>query len=813
MENTNNDTRGEPGAESNFSYDNSTPQPEKINLDEARAFLKRLDPEADNFTFQTFDDKKQKRRHLAEINHLDPDNIGERLSILNRAGAGVFVTINKTNGKGRTAEHITRVRAVFVDLDGSPLWPVLDAGLEPHIVVQSSPGRWHAYWLVDDCSLEQFKNIQRALAARFNSDMAVNDLPRVMRLPGFIHQKAAPFMTHIVPGTGFEGPPYPLAEIIAKLGLETNSGKSEKNSDNYESDDELKRLIREGEKGRQHEALRNLAARYVSRGAPDDPVAALRQLLEACTWRERDPATCKARWNEIPELVSSAKVKFSNHAPAGDPDAWPEPQPLPKPPPVPEFPLAILPDAMQAWAADAADRARYRPDFFAVAAMVALGSVVGRKIGIRMKSQDDWTEYANIWGCIVGDPSALKSPAQRDGMISLKGLQVVADEEHAKAMQLFKVKEEAHKLRSDVKRKKAVNNLAKDASAEIDMGEDVAPETPPRRTYWTSDVNDASLSEILVVNPNGLLIERDELSSLLSNLEDEKQASLRGMLLSGWSAKEGFRSDRIMRGITYIPKYSLSVFGGIQPGPLMRYVRGAFSGERADGLLQRFQLITWPDPQLFEYIDRWPNKVAKEEAKALFQRADTFDPEAIGSHDAYGNDTPYLRFAPDAQEVFADWYTRFMQSSRGANAESFSAPLASHFGKYPGLVGKLSLSIHIADDGQGKQISLRTLTKALAWLQYLTPHAMRVYHAAQSPETGAAELLLSRLKRKALPPAFKAWEISRNCWHGLTDREAVKKACRLLHEYGWLIEIEAGGSGGVGRPADPVYTVSPAVGG
>lgn len=340
------------------------------------------------------------------------------------------------------------------------------------------------------------------------------------------------------------------------------------------------------------------------------------------------------------------------------------------------------------------------------------------------------------------------------------------------------------------------------------MGKDDAPEAPPARTFWTSDVNDAALSEILVVNPNGLLLERDELSTLLSNLEDEKQASLRGMLLSGWSGKEGFRSDRIMRGVTYIPKYSISLFGGIQPGLLMRYVRGAFTGERADGLLQRFQLIVWPDPQPFEYVDRWPNKHAKEAANKLFQFADTFDAAAIGSKDTFGNDPPFLRFSPDAQERFAEWYLQFMQSSRGTNSENISAPLASHFGKYPGLLGKLCLIIHIADDGQSKSVSIRTLTKALAWLQYLTPHAHRVYHAAQSPETGAAALLLSRIKRNALPTAFKAWELTRNQWHGLTDREAVKKACRLLFEYRWLIEIDPGGTTG-GRPADPIYQVSP----
>jgi hypothetical protein len=43
---------------------------------------------------------------------------------LNREGAGVFVTVNETDLKGRTAKNITSVRAVFVDLDGAPLEPV-----------------------------------------------------------------------------------------------------------------------------------------------------------------------------------------------------------------------------------------------------------------------------------------------------------------------------------------------------------------------------------------------------------------------------------------------------------------------------------------------------------------------------------------------------------------------------------------------------------------------------------------------------------------------------------------------------------------
>jgi hypothetical protein len=42
--------------------------------------------------------------------------------------------------------------------------------LRPHILVESSPGKWHAYYMVDECDLDQFKPRQRALAQRFGGD-------------------------------------------------------------------------------------------------------------------------------------------------------------------------------------------------------------------------------------------------------------------------------------------------------------------------------------------------------------------------------------------------------------------------------------------------------------------------------------------------------------------------------------------------------------------------------------------------------------------------------------------------------------------
>lgn len=192
-----------------------------VNIAEARAFLQRLDPEASAFTFQTYSDRKRRPDPFARITHGDPGNgIMDDLGALNAKGAGVFVTVNATDLKGREASNVVEVRAVFVDLDGAPLAPVLQAGLEPHIVCESSPGKYHAYWLCDDCPLDQFTPVQLALARKFGGDPRVHDLPRVLRVPGYVHQKAEPFVSHVLEGVGFSGPPYSLAEIVGTLGLD-----------------------------------------------------------------------------------------------------------------------------------------------------------------------------------------------------------------------------------------------------------------------------------------------------------------------------------------------------------------------------------------------------------------------------------------------------------------------------------------------------------------------------------------------------------------------------------------------------------------
>ena len=178
-----------------YGVHNGDAVPVEPDFNQAAAFLQWLDPMAQGFTFQTFDDNADRKSpSLVAKLHGTLDQHAGRLARLNQQGAGVFVTVNETDLKGREAKNITRVRAVFADTDGAPLEPIQGHLMKPSGITDSSPGKWHAYWLAEGLPLDEFEQIQSNIASMFGTDSKVKDLPRVMRLPGFYHRKAEPYL-------------------------------------------------------------------------------------------------------------------------------------------------------------------------------------------------------------------------------------------------------------------------------------------------------------------------------------------------------------------------------------------------------------------------------------------------------------------------------------------------------------------------------------------------------------------------------------------------------------------------------------------
>jgi hypothetical protein len=85
------------------------------------------------------------------------------------------------------------------------------------------------------------------------------------------------------------------------------------------------------------------------------------------------------------------------------------------------------------------------------------------------------------------------------------------------------------------------------------------PEKPKARRYVVNDATYEKLGEILADNPNGVLAFRDELVSLLKDLDREENASARGFYLTAWGGRLGYTFDRIIRGKTHIEASCVSL--------------------------------------------------------------------------------------------------------------------------------------------------------------------------------------------------------------------------------------------------------------
>jgi hypothetical protein len=113
--------------------------------------------------------------------------------------------------------------------------------------------------------------------------------------------------------------------------------------------------------------------------------------------------------------------------------------------------------------------------------------------------------------------------------------------------------------------------------------------------YIVNDTTVEKLGELLNHHPNGLLLFRDELSGFLHTLDRAGHENDRAFYCEAWHGTDAYTYDRITRGTLHIRAACLSVLGGLQPGPLERYLREVFGGGGDDGLIQRFQLAVWPD--------------------------------------------------------------------------------------------------------------------------------------------------------------------------------------------------------------------------
>ncbi len=521
---------------------------------------------------------------------------------------------------------------------------------------------------------------------------------------------------------------------------------------------------------------------------------------KGCDENPYNTLNLNASHSSAPSVYSSAAAAYDHYNDSDSTNyndsqsntiAWPDPSPLPCGLlPVMPFDFELLPEALRPWVADIAHRVQCPPDFPAVGAVIALATVLGRKIGIHPKRQDDWLEVPNLWGAIVGKPGVMKSPALRASLQPLQRLETTASngftEQYAdweRGGELHKLKMESRKVTIKAKLKKGNDVGIDDMPSAYTEGE------PMQKRYIVNDCTVEALGVILQANPNGVLAYRDELIGLLKSLDKEGNEGARGFFLTGWNGKDPYTFDRIGRGFNLrIDACCLSLLGSIQPSVIGEYLRQTVASNGGDGLISRFQLLVWPDISSdWVNVDQWPDTEARAAAVATFERLDALDPVAIGAIGAIGANfdkegVPYLHFDAQAQLVFDTWLGSLETRIR---SDSDHDAITTHLSKYRKLVPALALLFHLADN-TSSAIGTTALYRALSWAQYLESHARRAYASVMQTEIAGARALLKHIESNHISNPFTYRDVYMKRWKELTIPEATREAVRYLVDLDYL---------------------------
>ena len=441
--------------------------------------------------------------------------------------------------------------------------------------------------------------------------------------------------------------------------------------------------------------------------------------------------------------------------------------------------LEMLPKDIRDHVFDVADRQQSPPDFVAVAAICALSSLLGNKVAIYPKQNDDWMVIPTQWGVIIGRPSAMKSPSLKEALKPLYDMDRVFKKEHEENKKKYDAERKLLDIESGIA-KSAVKEMIKKghndreaALKKLDVMNDGYAE-PTRERIIVNDSTVEKLGEILNKNSNGVILIRDELSGFLSNMSKEEYQGDRAFYLECFDGNSSFTYDRIGRGTIDIKSCTLSMVGGIQPSKIYKLVCEAIRGTADDGLIQRLQLAVWPN-DIGEWVwqDRMPNQEAYIRYCRIFERFYALERSGDGP---FG-----LRFSLTAQDLYIQWYT---ENRLLACDNEMGSAFESHLLKMPKTIASLALLFQLVFNESSTFVDDEAMAIALEWADYLSSHARRLYSVLSSQWSRNAMLILS--KKDNLSNPFTARDVGKKHWSGLSSIEDVQDALDSLIEYHYL---------------------------
>ncbi len=434
------------------------------------------------------------------------------------------------------------------------------------------------------------------------------------------------------------------------------------------------------------------------------------------------------------------------------------------------FPVDKLPDPIRGFVDAGARAIGCDPSYLTLPLLTAVAAAIGNTRRLELKR--GWSAPPILWGAIVGESGTAKTPAFKLVMRPIRERQRKALDRYMEAMKEFEI--EFARWEKDYAAWKRSKNATGDPPSR--------PDPPQAVRFVVSDTTVEALAPILLANPRGLLLARDELAGWIGSFDRYAAKGKGGADAANWLSMfnaESIIVDRktgIPRTI-HVPQAAVCVSGGIQPVILQR----ALSIEHRESGLAARLLLTCPPRKAKQWTEADIDPGAEAELVRLFDQLY----ELAGTVSDDGDARPVLvRLSSDAKTAWKAYY-----NAHNVEQADLTGDMAAAWSKLEEYAARLALVIHFvrwaANDpnlADADIVDAAGMNAGIALAKWFKHEALRVYAMLDESDTERDERrLLDWIGRKGGP--VTAREVQQGCrW--LKDPGAAETALDELAKTG-----------------------------
>ncbi len=379
------------------------------------------------------------------------------------------------------------------------------------------------------------------------------------------------------------------------------------------------------------------------------------------------------------------------------------------------FPVEVLPEPMRGFVAAGARAIGCDPSYLALPLLTAMAAAIGNTRRLELKR--GWSAPPIIWSAIVGESGTSKTPAFKLVLTPIR-------ERQAKALQRHVDANPQHE--ADLARWERDMTVWKRGKGKTN--DPPANPVPIRvERLLVSDTTVEALAPILLDNPRGLLMARDELAGWIGSFDRYGAKGKAGADSANWLSMFSAESVIVDRKTgtprtIHVPQAAVCVTGGIQPAIL----KNALGSEHRESGLAARLLLSHPPRLAKRWTDNDIDPSEEAKLRRLFDRLYELQ-QAVGED---GDTRPALvQMSPEARTAWIAYY-----DDHAIEQADLTGDMAAAWSKLEEYAARLALVVHFvrwaADDPSPTNpdiVDVSSMNAGITLATWFKHEARRVY--------------------------------------------------------------------------------------